>query len=205
MLGEVILIFLGINLAIWFNNWNANIKSNRDKKLVINKILEEVEHNKAEVIKTLEAGLFVMDAFRAYQHMQDKKKGVPISSPEEMATFQAKHPGFFVIKDSIAMEGGTFLYEGGTSIRLELPNLQFIAWETAKTIQVIRDLEYDCLFRLERTYRLQQRVEDEFDKAANALQEQEMELLWRILDFIRQFSDQILIDYDEILANTDQC
>ena len=40
--GEIVLIFIGINLAIWFNNWNANEKQ----------ILEEIQ-----ILKELKTGL----------------------------------------------------------------------------------------------------------------------------------------------------
>jgi len=35
--GEILLLFMGINLAIWFNNWNASKKINEGKKIAISK------------------------------------------------------------------------------------------------------------------------------------------------------------------------
>lgn len=42
VLGEILLIFIGINQAIWFNNWNTNRQNIKAKKVAIEKIKEEI-------------------------------------------------------------------------------------------------------------------------------------------------------------------
>lgn len=48
-LGELTLIFLGISLAIWFNNWNDQRKRSRLEKEVITQIYSEIITNKNDV------------------------------------------------------------------------------------------------------------------------------------------------------------
>ena len=51
--GEILLLFIGINLAIWFNNWNASKKINEEKKVAISKIAEEIKNNKLNRMQRL--------------------------------------------------------------------------------------------------------------------------------------------------------
>ena len=49
VLGEIFLLFIGISLAIWFNNWNTTKRSNKDKEIAIVKITEEISNNLVEI------------------------------------------------------------------------------------------------------------------------------------------------------------
>jgi len=47
--GELLLLFVGINLAIWFNDWNSSKKISEGKKVAIEKITEEIVELKRDV------------------------------------------------------------------------------------------------------------------------------------------------------------
>ena len=49
IIGEILLIFIGINLAIWFNDWNTSRNAREQKSVAIAKIKEEVESNLEEL------------------------------------------------------------------------------------------------------------------------------------------------------------
>ncbi|HEY9117885.1 MAG TPA: hypothetical protein VIN11_08675 [Roseivirga sp.] len=48
-LGEVALIFIGISLAIWFQNWNEDRKQSIEAKAIIERLLFEVRENKSSI------------------------------------------------------------------------------------------------------------------------------------------------------------
>ena len=52
IIGEVLLIFLGINLAIWFNDWNSTQQLNKNKKIALAKIEEEIRNNLEELTRS---------------------------------------------------------------------------------------------------------------------------------------------------------
>ena len=43
IIGEVALIFLGITLAIWFDNWNEGIADSHDKLIYIQSLKEDLQ------------------------------------------------------------------------------------------------------------------------------------------------------------------
>jgi hypothetical protein len=54
-------------------------------------------------------------------------------------------------------------------------------------------------------YNLQSRVENEIEKAVNALQNREIKELISILEFLNQYDIQLESDYMSMLENIDNC
>ncbi len=205
VIGEILLIFVGINLAIWFNNWNTSKKSDRDKKIVMTKITEEIRNNMEELSAARKSNQLITQAFSAYQKFFKGSSSEIIASPGELHTLQTKYPNFFRVKDSVAYQNGLFHYHGGTFINLEIPELTEIAWETARTINIANEFDYECLYDLESMYNLQQMVKKEVNKAADALQKRELRNLMSILEFMNQLDLQLLKKYEEMLENMQNC
>lgn len=205
ILGELLLIFLGINLAIWFNDWDDSRKLDQNKKVAIQKIEEEIKSNLEEVIYAREKNRGIPGMILAYKDLNSQQHGGIVVTPEEMAIYQKKHPGFYRIKDSMPMENGRFRYAGDTFINLELAALSEIAWETTKDMGIANELGFDCLYELENMYNVQRLVVQEIHKSAEALQTSDIERLLRILDFIRQLDAQLEGDYNGVLENLDDC
>ena len=63
VLGEIALLFIGINLAIWFNNYNTAQKTNQAKSLAIQKIADEIEQNIEELDSARINSQQIVDAF----------------------------------------------------------------------------------------------------------------------------------------------
>ena len=202
---EVFLIFIGINLAIWFNNWNTQIKIGREKKLAVSKIKEELQKNRKELRKAKEINQLVLKAFNEYKSIYKSNSKEIVTTPLILSKLQKKYSNFFIIKDSSEIESGTFLYTGSTYINLELPELTQIAWETTRSLDASNQFGFECLYELESTYNLQKRVENEVEKAALALQKREIEDLMNILEFLNQYETQLDEDYNATLSNLDKC
>lgn len=202
---EVLLIFVGINLAIWFNNWNADQKSSHDKQVIVSKIKEEIKNNKVELDLARASNQNISKAFEAYSLVYNKSSSIILVTAEDRAKLSKEYPNFFRVKDSVPVNNHKFQYSGETFIQLEIPDITSIAWETIRTINIANEFEYDCLYELESMYNLQARVKKEIDKAADALQEGNVENLFKVLNVIDQLDSQLIKSYTNMLTIIDKC
>lgn len=202
---ETLLIFIGINLAIWFNNWNANKKSDYNKEVIISKIKEEIKNNKLELDSARVSNQNIKKAFDAYSDFYDKNSSEVVTTIEQLAFFQKEYPKFFKVKDSVKLESNTYRYFGDTFIVLEIPDITSIAWETIHTINIANEFDYNCLYELESMYNLQKRIQKEIDKAADVLQAGEIQRLFKVLNFIEQLDSQLMKSYSNMLEIIDDC
>lgn len=205
IVGEVLLIFVGINLAIWFNNWNTSTKSNQAKSVAIQKIKEEVQSNLKELETGSEINRRLVEAFDAYGSVYIGNSSAIIASPAQRLVLEQKYPDFFRVQDSVLLDTGMYRYTGITFIDLELIELTEIAWETTKTLSIANEFNYDCLYELEGMYNLQRRFMHEIDAAGTALQKRELKRLMQILDFAHQLEEQLEEDYQAMLQKIDNC
>ena len=203
--GELLLLFVGINLAIWFNNWNSSKKINEGKKIAISKITEEVENNKLEIDKVLKNNHRILNAYKDFKNIYDGNTSVIKANPKQLQLLRNKYPDYFITKDSIALENGLYSYRGTTHMILEIPTLTEIAWKTTTTLNVTNEFNYECLYELESIYNLQRRVQIEINKSADALQKGELEELMNILNFLNQLGSQLQTNYNSVKKNILNC
>ncbi|MCG8330335.1 MAG: hypothetical protein MI974_21735 [Chitinophagales bacterium] len=195
IIGEILLIFIGINLAIWFNNWNESKKVVRGKRIAIERVTEEIQNNSKELEIALNVYSQLFNADADYSNFYNGSRSQILARPEEAIALRNKHPNFFLISDSTHHENGIYQYNGKTMIELELPSLTKIAWETTTATNLSAELDFDCLYNLESMYDLQRMIQIEINKAANALQKREIDGLMNILRFIHQLGLQLQEDY----------
>lgn len=205
IIGEILLLFIGINLAIWFNDWNASKKTNEDKTVALSKIVEEINNNKLEVDSLINNNRNILNAYQDYREFYDGNTSLVKMRPEQFRLLKDKYPDFFRLKDSTAIENGLFQYKGTTYVNLEITTLTEIAWKTTTTLDVSNEFNYECLYDLESLYNLQRRVQNEIEKSANALQKRELEDLMRVLEFIEQLGGQLQESYTSMLENINNC
>lgn len=205
IIGEILLLFIGINLAIWFNNWNTSKIKNEDKTVALNKIIEEMENNKLEIDSLMINNRKILNAYLDYKRFYDGNTSLLKMSPKEFSSLKESHPNFFRLKDSTAVENGLFLYRGTTYVNLEITTLTEIAWKTTTTFDISNEFNYECLYELESMYNLQRRVQDEINKSADALQKRELEDLMYVLEFLEQLGTQLQENYNSMLTNINNC
>lgn len=203
--GEIFLIFVGINLAIWFNNWNTSKHTRKAKKIAIEKITEEIQSNNLSLEKAYQNSVFILNALNELKSYYKANTSSVLMRPKQMASFQQNYPHIYRVDDSIAYDSTRFIYNGNTMINLELIELTEIAWETTKTIEVLNEFGYECLYDLEGMYNLQRRVQGEIDKSGDALQKGNLKALERILGFCKQLEKQLSGEYKEMLENIHNC
>ncbi len=203
--GEILLLFIGINLAIWFNNWNASKKINEEKKVAISKITEEIKNNKIEIDSVLINSHRIINAYRDFKNLYDGNTTAINANPKQLKLLNNKYPDYFRVKDSIAIDNGIYHYRGVTRINLEIPTLTEIAWKTTTTLNVTNEFNYECLYELESLYNLQRRVQIEINKSADAMQQGKLEELMVILEFINQLGGQLQNDYESVKENILNC
>jgi len=205
IVGEILLLFIGINLAIWFNNWNASKKIKGDKKIAVSKIVEEIENNRLKIDSVIFYNRLILDAYVDYKKFYDGNTSVVKTSPNQFSLLKKKHPDFFREKDSVATESGLFRYRGSTYINLEITTLTEIAWKTTTTLNVSNEFNYECLYELESMYNLQRRVQNEINKSASALQQRDLEDIFHVLEFLEQLGGQLQESYKTMLQNIKYC
>ena len=204
-IGEIVLVVIGILIALSINNWNASSQSNHAKVVVLSKIEDEIKNNKKEISNANPINQNILKAYNEYSKLFNKTSAEVIASSQEFRRLQNKYPGFFRVKDSSRLDAQKLLYEGGTTIGLDIPDLTSIAWETTRTIGVANEFDYDCLYELENTYNLQARVKREIDKASDVLLKGDSDALFRILRVLNQLELQLLDSYDEMLTKMVDC
>jgi hypothetical protein len=143
VIGEILLIFVGISLAIWFNNWNASTRSDHAKQVAIVKIKEEIRNNIKELAISAESNRRLLDAYEQYTPLFGSTTSTVRTKSKNFAMLQRKYPGFFVLTDSLAITPDEVEYHGGVHIQLELPTLTDIAWETTKSISITNEFSYE--------------------------------------------------------------
>lgn len=205
VLGEIFLIFIGINLAIWFNNWNSSKEAHRNKLAAIEKIAGEIKDNLEEIEGVLDQNMNVVTAYSDYEPLFGGGTSDVIAKVSQMNALQKKHPRFFRITDSTKAKEDSYHYKGKTYVQLELPDLSDIAWETTRAINVTTEFNYECLYGLESMYNLQRRVQIEIDKSGEALQKGKLKELMNIINFSNQLIELLTETYEEALANVDEC
>jgi len=205
VIGEILLLFIGINLAIWFNNWNTSKKINEEKKIALSKIIEEMDNNIIEVDSVLINNQNILNAYRDYSGFYDGNTSLLKMNSKQFSLLKNKYPDFFRVKDSIATENELIQYSGTTYINLEIATLTEIAWKTTTTLNVSNEFNYECLYELESLYNLQRRVQNEIDKSANALQKRELEELMHVLEFLEQLGTQLQESYLTMRKNINNC
>lgn len=205
IVGEILLIFFGISLAIWFNNWNASNTVNENKRIAIDKIEEEIQNNLKELHNAREVNLKIPKAIEAYEEMVPESYGQAVSSISKMKDFQENFPEFFIIKDSVQINDSLYRFLGSNRIKLELLSLSQIAWETSRNMGITNEFGYECLYSLENMHNIQRLVQNEMNKAAEALQNSELERLKRILGTVNQLDVQLEDAYNLMLKNIADC
>lgn len=205
ILGEIFLIFVGINLAIWFNDWNTSKTTNSNIEIALDKIKGELNTN----LKQLEENrtnnqeiTFFLDAIEA---IQKENSGKLLVSPKIMNAFENTYKDFFAVTDSTYVDTDLYSYVGDTYINLDITELSRIAWETSKSTGIFHEFGYECLYELEGIYNTQNLVQNEIDKATEALRNESVDDLRRILKFANQLEMQLESQYKEMIVNIGNC
>lgn len=207
ILGEILLIFVGINLAIWFNNWNTERQSKKNKGMVITRVQEEIKKNLKDLRDCHKHNQYIVKAFLAYNaYFEDGSNQQLLASPSLRQMLEEAYPAFYQVTDSVLVKDGLYQYTGEVFMYLELPELSGIAWKTALRLNIFNELSYDCLYQLESMYNLQTKVIEGYDRVSNFLiNEDQLPLLINWLDIVEQYGEALSQDYEKVLQNIESC
>ena len=123
IIGELILLVIGINLAIWFNNWDTSNQIANSKDIAIKKIMGEIKNNHLAVETVLENNSAVRNAYKEFKDYYSENTSMIKANPKVMQRLTHQFPNFFTITDSMLINHDQYLYEGTSQINLEIPNL----------------------------------------------------------------------------------
>ncbi|WP_420320325.1 hypothetical protein [Flagellimonas sp.] len=204
ILGEILLLFAGINLAIWFNDWNASKAVQQDKEVALVKIKGEIEANLEELVQNRELNQQI-PSFFAEMDSLNGDDGKLILTPSAMQDFRQKYPRYFSGVDSVQVDNELFEYKVDAFVNLEITDLSSIAWEIAKSTGIFHEFGYDCLYDLQGLYYTQDLVKTELSKATDALRAGSMRTLVRELAILKQLEGQLEDQYRDMIKNIDNC
>lgn len=201
VLGEVMLIFFGITLAVWFNNWNADRKANQEKAVAMVRIEEELRDNLEELQNAQKENRQLVELLMTCYSRTD---GLTMS-PAKMNRLRMTYPDMLLIEDSTAEEAGQYRYEATLNATVEIPEITQIAWETTQTIGVTSAMDYRCLYEIEKVYNLQRLLQKELDAVLEALRQQDTQELANLLNFSRQYYPKLEEAYQKTLNQLNDC
>lgn len=204
IVGEIVLLFVGINLAIWFNDWNASKTVEKDKKVALTKIKGELENNLTQLIESRSQNQKIPLFFDELASLENKD-GALVLSPEMMSIFEQRYPDFYRKMDSVEVGNKLYKYRGFTKVNLEITDLSNIAWEISKSTGIFHEFGYDCLYQLQGLYHTQELVKGELKKATEALGNKSIDDLIRILTFMDQLEGQLEEQYRDMISHIDDC
>lgn len=205
LFGEIALIFVAINLSIWFNNWNNHRQASRQLRDALTHVREEVTNNLDELKITRQANNRLVNAYLAYRpYFGGSSDTLHIPTPI-LDSLVGLYPTFYKITDSIRSPMGEWAYLGEVYIEMELPELNEIAWHTTRSLNLGKALSYDCLYLLESTYNKQERAVAQINRAFAALQQGDAQQMIRDLQIAEQLNGQLMLAYEEVLNNLGSC
>lgn len=203
--GEILLLFVGISLAIWFNNWNSSRILKREKANAFNALVDEIQANLEELRYATKSNADMAKAFEAFNWYSEKWEGEVVATPDTFKRLMKDFPSFFSINDSIPDKNGKFRYRGGYQIAIELTELTEIAWKTTQDIGLAKTFEYDCLYKIETAYNLQRLYQKYINKAADALQKKDLKELVNTFSFVKQVEPALEEEYLKLLKDLNNC
>lgn len=204
IVGEILLLFVGINLAIWFNDWNTSKVVQRDKEIALDKIEGEIRANLEELVENGAQNQKIPAFYSEIRSLKKENSGLVVP-PNEIHALIKKFPEFVQKLDSIPAKNGLYEYEMDTFINLEITDLSSIAWDISKSTGIFHEFGYDCLYELQALYNTQELVKNEIRNATNALRDQSIDDLIRILEVLRQLEEQLEAQYKNMLEHIGNC
>ena len=204
IIGEILLLFVGINLAIWFNDWNNSKVVQRDKEIALDKIEGEIRANLEELVENSAQNQKIPAFYAEIDRLENENDGL-LTSSDEIQKLIKQYPEFVEKLDSIPAENGLYEYELDTFINLEITDLSSIAWDISKSTGIFHEFGYDCLYELQALYNTQELVKNELANATNALREQSLDNLIHILGLLRQLEVQLESQYKLALESIPNC
>ncbi|MEM9648975.1 MAG: hypothetical protein AAF969_10870 [Bacteroidota bacterium] len=204
ILGEILLLFVGINLAIWFNDWNTSREIQKNKEIALAKIKVEIEANLEQLVQNHSENQKIPKFFQELNSLKNDKDEL-LLTPQRWNAFVDAYPDLMKTEDSVSVGNGKYRYEGDTTIFLELTDLSDIAWEISKSTGIFHEFGYDCLYQLQAIYHTQNLVKNELKKATEALGNKSIDDLIRVLSFMDQLETQLEDQYKDMIESIDNC
>lgn len=142
---------VGVFLALYLNESIASRKLNQKKSIAIENILLEIKENQKVLEKNIKMREPFIEVFSFFENHKDEKDRL-IVSVDSMYYFKSKHPGIFIITDSMTLDNGMYHYKVEMDSNFDLShfNLTTIAWETLKNSGLGTSYDFGCLMTLER-------------------------------------------------------
>ena len=205
VLTELVLIFVGIYLALSFNNWNEGKKIERQKASVIIKLEEEVQKNLETLTNAQERNTPFFRAMERYGELEGNDATEIIATEAEFDQLMKEHGDYFIYESKSKLNGEDYRYELSLQINYNNTELRDIAWSTAKSAGFAREFNYDCLLSIEDTYRDQEDYLNELGKIIPIIINGEYSRMPITASIASQYGNSLINSYNELLPILKGC
>lgn len=202
---ELFLIFIGLYSALALNDWNSNRKANADRGKAIEKVKEELQKNKEELLELrLGENAFVNAMIDHEDYFSNGYSEIRMSL-EKRAELLTEYPDFFNVIDSVKLNDDRYSYTGSFRISMDIPELSEIAWQTTQKSGISKSMNFDCLYLLGNIYSTQSTFQSKMDEIPTLVQQRAFGQMIILFKLVKLFEPQLLERYDEALNRIDDC
>lgn len=192
---------LGVYLGFWISEKQNILYKQQQKELALENILNEFNNNKKELQASLESfSLWKKSRDRLIYNKKSKNYGLLRSQYLEDTSILK----VFTIEDTVVLEVDT-IYIGQPYLNFDLSDFSAIAYETSKSIQILSEFDFDCLYNIESIYNNQVAIQDENRNLLQAIYSKDLEKIELIVDVSIQFYELLLTKYQQIPQLTENC
>ncbi len=194
----------GVSGAFTLDHIKEKNAIDNNKKVIIKNIQKEISGNLVDLQKNISDNKNSLKSLVAIRKVQNHKGEIQ-TTPALLRALNNTHPQIFIAKDSVLVANNTFKYSGQYSIYLEILSLSNIAWETTKSINILSEIEFDCLYNLEALYNLQLVAVEKSESMIPSLQQGNFKELIASIQILLQYENELLQLYEQLDIHYDKC
>lgn len=150
---------IGVFAGIYFNNAIENRKIEREKRVALKNIQQEISSNQESLDSTIvdhENLVKIFDFMNKYINDDSDL----IISPEKLNEFRRNHPNIISVSDSTKLENGLYNYEGEMNPNFKTPQMNFsnVARQTLTSSGLLQQFEYEDMLYINSIDKIEQEV-----------------------------------------------
>ncbi len=199
----------GVLFAFYLSNLAENTKAQKRLDIAQNYIIEEIKTNYLHTSEHLQENkqrLAAMIKGRSFFNEDFEM----VATEEEMNAYQEAFPDFFYETERVPLDNNNYRFKGDLSIFIPQKKLSSVAWENAKSLDVLHMIEYDQAYLFQSVYSFQEQVQKEstenleyfrqlLEQGDKSTPEQLFDKLINRIELAIDFDDILIKTYDHLL------
>lgn len=202
---------IGVFAAMYLNQLVATSQLNKQKSVVLENILSEIEQNNIQIKKIRDEQKVLLGTLEfAKKYIREDKI---IAPPDSINSFRRKFPKVLKVRDSVDIGNGFFEYsEGEINVDAELSRigLNTIAYNSLKNSNLTSVFDFTCLMKLEKYYSTIEMLQEQDNELLSTYlsintDEGDMERFISQLTFILSFENGLINEFEQLFSSIRDC